>query len=38
MKESFKRWKKEEEVIDDITCIIVFLDMSSGSGVNILQG
>ena len=24
---SFKRWKREESVIDDITCIIVFLDV-----------
>jgi len=24
---SFKRWKREENVIDDITCIIVFLDV-----------
>jgi serine/threonine protein phosphatase PrpC len=24
---SFKRWKKEENVIDDITCIIIFLDV-----------
>ena len=38
VKESFKRWKKEEEVIDDITCIVVFLDMQPGSSVNILQG
>ena len=26
---SFKRWKREENVIDDITCIIVFLDVKS---------
>lgn len=26
-KESFKRWKREEGNIDDITCIIVFLDV-----------
>ena len=38
MKESFKRWKKEEEVIDDIACIVVFLDMQPGSSVNILPG
>jgi len=24
---SFKRWRKEESVIDDITCIIIFLDV-----------
>lgn len=24
---SFKRWKREENVIDDITCIIIFLDI-----------
>lgn len=24
---AFKRWKREESVIDDITCIIVFLDV-----------
>lgn len=24
---AFKRWKREESVIDDITCIIVFLDI-----------
>lgn len=24
---AFKRWKKEENVIDDITCIVVFLDI-----------
>jgi hypothetical protein len=24
---SFKRWRQEENVIDDITCIIVFLDV-----------
>lgn len=24
---SFKRWRKEETVVDDITCIIVFLDV-----------
>ena len=27
VKEATKRWRKEEEVIDDITCIIIFLDM-----------
>lgn len=27
VKEATKRWKKEEEVIDDITCIIIFLDV-----------
>jgi hypothetical protein len=24
---SFKRWKKEESVVDDITCIVIFLDV-----------
>ena len=24
---AFKRWKKEENVIDDITCIVIFLDI-----------
>lgn len=24
---AFKKWKKEENVIDDITCIIIFLDI-----------
>ena len=28
MRESYLRWKKEEEgIVDDITCIIVFLDV-----------
>ena len=26
VKEATKRWKKEEEVIDDITCVIIFLE------------
>jgi serine/threonine protein phosphatase PrpC len=26
---SFKRWRKEESVIDDITCIVIFLDVKS---------
>ena len=30
VKEAFKRWRREEEVIDDITCIIVFLDVKFG--------
>jgi serine/threonine protein phosphatase PrpC len=29
VKEATKRWKKEEEVIDDITCIIIFLDVKA---------
>lgn len=29
VKEATKRWKKEEEVIDDITCIIIFLDVKN---------
>lgn len=24
---AFKKWKKEENVIDDITCIVIFLDV-----------
>jgi len=24
---AFKQWKKEESVIDDITCIVIFLDI-----------
>jgi len=28
VKEATKRWKKEEEVIDDITCIIIFLEVN----------
>lgn len=28
VKESYLRWKKEEEgIVDDITCVIVFLDV-----------
>ena len=27
VRHSFKRWKKEENVIDDITCIVIFLDV-----------
>jgi serine/threonine protein phosphatase PrpC len=27
VREAFKRWKKEEDVIDDITCIVIFLDV-----------
>ena len=27
VREAFKRWKKEEDSIDDITCIVVFLDI-----------
>ena len=26
VKEAYKRWKTEEEVIDDITCVIIFFD------------
>lgn len=26
VKEAYKKWKTEEEVIDDITCVIVFFD------------
>jgi len=27
VKEATLRWKQEDEVIDDITCIILFLDV-----------
>lgn len=27
VREAFKKWKKEEDVIDDITCIVIFLDV-----------
>ena len=28
MRESYLRWKREEEgIVDDITCIIIFLDV-----------
>lgn len=26
VKEAYKTWKQEEEVIDDITCIVIFFD------------
>ena len=26
VKEAYKKWKLEEEVIDDITCVIVYFD------------
>lgn len=26
VKEARERWEKEEEVIDDITCIVIFLE------------
>jgi len=28
VKASFKKWKQEEEVIDDITVVIIFLEAS----------
>ena len=31
VQESTKRWKSEEEVIDDITCLCVFLDIPNNS-------
>ena len=31
VREAFKRWKKEEDVIDDITCIVIFLDVKASS-------
>ncbi len=27
VREAHKKWKKEEQVIDDITCIVIFLDV-----------
>jgi len=27
IKEAYKSWKREESVVDDITCIIIFLDV-----------
>ena len=27
MREAAKKWKEKEEVIDDITCVVVFMDM-----------
>lgn len=27
VRESFKKWRQEEDVIDDITCIVIFLDV-----------
>jgi len=27
IRESLRRWKKEENVVDDITCIIIFLSL-----------
>lgn len=27
VREAFKKWKMEEEVIDDITCVVIFLDI-----------
>jgi serine/threonine protein phosphatase PrpC len=43
VREAFKRWKKEEDVIDDITCIVIFLDVkpnappvsTNGSAANV---
>ena len=29
VREAYRRWKLEEEVIDDITCVILFLDVRS---------
>ena len=28
---AFKQWKREENVIDDITCIVIFLDIKDKS-------
>lgn len=27
MREAAKKWKEKEEVIDDITCVVVFMDL-----------
>ena len=27
VRKSYTRWKEEEEVVDDITCIVIFLDV-----------
>ena len=27
VREAFKVWKRDEDVIDDITCIVIFLDI-----------
>lgn len=27
VRRSYQRWKEEEEVVDDITCIVIFLDV-----------
>ena len=27
VRKSYQRWKEEEEVVDDITCIVIFLDV-----------
>jgi len=27
VREAAKKWKEKEEVIDDITCVVVFMDM-----------
>ena len=29
VREAYRRWKSEEDVIDDITCVILFLDVRS---------
>ena len=26
IKESYKKWKQEENVVDDITCVVIFLN------------
>ena len=28
MRESADQWKRKEDVIDDITCVVIFLDAS----------
>jgi len=27
VREAFKQWRREEDVIDDITCIVIFFDV-----------
>eukprot|EP00347_Sterkiella_histriomuscorum_P005738 403355459 len=33
VKESVAHWKKEDEVIDDITCVVVFLNVKNGLNI-----
>jgi len=34
VKEATLAWKREDEVIDDITCIVIFLKINSNSANN----